>query len=478
MDRFKGKRWLPWTIGSAFLVVIIVGIILARGGGSAGEMVVVSRRDVIEEVRVSGTVEAKIVSDLGFEANGVVRQVGVEVNDVVYRGQLLASLGLGTLPAELQSAQASVAIKEAESLNTGINLDAIQEKQDTLVKNARIALYSEGLIAEPNSDTYTQRPPVISGRYAGEQGTYKLVIKSATQNGEDTLYVFGMEDAEPVEISKTAATPLGDEGLYVSFPDGAADYEDTVWYVAIPNTKSTSYADNYSAYQSALAERDRAIQEAQAELREKGEGTSIAQAQLAQARAEVARIQALISERVLRAPFAGVVTAVAIDPGETVTSGTPAISLISNDGFGVEVDLPEIDSIKVHSGDTTVITLDAFSDTPLVGTVASVNRTETIVDGISVYEARIAFDAQDERITSGMTADVAITTGKKEDVLAVPARAIKYRPDGAPYVLIKDPASKKERETAITIGLRGSDGFIEVTAGLSDGDTVLVPLAQ
>jgi multidrug efflux pump subunit AcrA (membrane-fusion protein) len=335
-------------------------------------------------------------------------------------------------------------------------------------------LYSEDLVAEPNSSTYTQAAPVISGRYTGQTGTYKLTVRSGKQRSENELYVFDMEDTEPVEINKTGPTPLGTQGLFISFPDAISSYQETTWYVTIPNTKSASYGEVYSAYQSAIAERDRAIEEAQADLRSAQEGGSIAAAELAQARAEVARIQALIGERTLRAPFAGIVTDVAIDPGESVTVGAPAISLISNDGFGVEVDLPEVDSIKVKQDDHTSVKLDAFGDTVLLGTVVSVNRTETLVDGISIYEARIAFDEADERIASGMTAEVSIVTDEKQDVLALPARAIRRRDNGAPYVVIKD-AEGNEHETDIAEGLRGSDGFVEIRSGLAEGAVVIVP---
>ncbi len=475
--RLKNKRTLLWGGSALALVVIIVSIVAARGGSGEGETVIVERRTIVEEVRVSGTVEASIVSDLGFEASGIVRDVRVKVGDIVTRAALLASLGLGTLSAELQSAQAAVAIKRSQASNTAVNLDAIRQKQDTLVKNAQIKLYSEGLVPEPNSSTYTQTPPIVSGRYTGSAGQYKLIVRLGEPSNTTDLYVFGLEKMEPVEVSETDATPLGSKGLFITFPDEISHYEGTTWYITIPNTKNPSYAANYSAYQEAVDERDRALEEAQRDIKEQSEGSSIAVAELAQAQAEVSRIQALIGERVLRAPFGGTVTAVSIDPGESVTSGTPAISLISDDAFGVEVDLPEIDSIKVRTGNTAAIVLDAFDDTTLSGTVASVNRTETNVDGVSVYEGRIALDAQDERVTSGMTADVTITTNQVADVLAIPVRAVVYRPDGTTYVMVWDTDTKEEHETDVVVGLRGSDGYVEIKAGLSEGDVVVMPSA-
>lgn len=472
MNWIKNHRFIAGGIGLA--LILIVGFSFAGNGNGKHETVVVERRDVVEEVRVAGTVEANIVSELGFESGGVVRDVAVSVNDVVYRGQRLAGLSLGTLAAELQSAQAQVAIKRAQTTNTGVNIDAIRAKQNTLVENAYRELLSTDLVAEPQSSTYNQTPPAISGRYRGDEGTYKIIIKTASQTGESDLYVFDMEDVEPVRINKTGPTPLGNQGLFIDFHNNASDYRSTTWYVSIPNTKSDSYAVAYSAYQAALGERERAINEAEAELRASSSGSSVAAAELAQAEAEVARIQALIDQRVLTAPFTGIITGVDIDPGESVSAADRAISMISNDGFGVEVDLPEIDSIKVRSGNSVAVELEAIPGEIFAGVVASVNRTETIVDGVSVYEARIAFtDSDDERIVSGMTADVAITTNTRENVLALPARAIRYRVDGTTYVLINGDA-KKPQEVDVVVGLRGSDGYTEILGGLNEGDMVIV----
>lgn len=448
------RSTLIWA-GVAVLVVVGIAMALKNGNGDYEEALV-ERRDLLEEVILSGTVEARIVADLGFEVSGTIRDISVSENAVVSRGATLASLGLGTLSAELQSAQAEVAIKRAETSNTQISLE-----------NAWSELLSDNLVAKPQSSTYTQTAPVITGRYSGDTGTYKFRIKAQAQPTEFDLLVFDLENPEPVEIEKTGPTPLGTKGLYVSFPDTPAAYRDTTWFVTLPNTEGASYAENYSAYK-----------EAEADLRAQQSGTSIAEAELRKAEADVARIQAQIAQRVLSAPFGGVVTAVHADPGEAVSVNTPVISLISNDGFGVEVDLPEIDSVKVKVGDPVAVTLDAFGEeTTFAGTVASVNRAETLVDNVSVYEARIAFDDRtDSRIASGMTAQVSITTDKKESVLAVPVRAVKYREDGTTYVSVMDPETEEPAEKDVMVGLRSSDSFFEVVSGLSEGERVLISL--
>ncbi len=453
MQRFLQNKKLLYSSIAVLAVVIIGGIAVFRNGNGQYEPFTVEARDVVENVVISGTVEADIVSDLGFEVSGTVRNVFVKENDMVYAGAPLAELTLGTLVAELQAAEADAAIKRAEIGNAQIT-----------VENAWSELLSDDLLAKPESSTYTQTAPTITGRYDGPQGTYKLRVKSQAQTGRYDLLVFGLEETSR-EVDKTGPTALGTRGLYISFPDGVASYKDTIWYVTLPNEEGASYAANYSAYD-----------EARDQMRLMESGSSIAAAELQKAEAEVARIEAQIAQRRLVAPFSGIVTAVNVDPGETVSVGTSAISLISEGAFGVEVDLPETDSVKVHVGDTATISLDALSGESFTGHVVSVNRTEKLVDNVSVYEARIAFDTEDERIASGMTAEVMITTNERNNVLAIPARAIKYHGEGVPFVTITDPETGEGVDKDVTLGIRGSDGFVEILSGVSSGAEIRIAL--
>jgi RND family efflux transporter MFP subunit len=356
-------------------------------------------------------------------------------------------------------------------------LEAIERQQDTLVESALRTLVSEGLVAEPDRHSYSQTAPTISGLYEGAEGTYKVRVKrrSPTSLNYD-LYSFDLERTGPSEISKTAPTKLGTYGLYITFPDGVAAYDDTSWYVQIPNTKSNLYLTNRNAYDEAKRQRSLALDEARASERDSSSGSSIAAAELEKALAAADEIRAQIGERILRAPFAGTVTAVDIDPGQALGANEQAVSLISSGRLGVSIDLPEIDSIKVQVGDKATVQLDAFGDEAhLPATVASVNRTETIVDGVPVYQAKVIFDKDDPRLSSGMTAEVTIMTNEKKDVVALPARAVRHRTDGAVFILVRSEDGKKETEREVALGLRSTDGYLEIMAGLSPGEVVVVP---
>lgn len=468
---FLKKRWkVSLIVGIGVLGSVIA--LVAGSGRSRDEIITVETRNITDTVQIAGRVEADIVADLGFEVAGTVKDVLVKTNNRVAKGDRLVSLDLGTLSAELASARASAAIAYAELQNTKINLAAIQAKQDTLVASAYKQLLSDDLVVEPDSQSYTQTPPIITGRYNGAEGRYKIIIDRELQS-EYSIRTFGVEQSGPVKISKTGPTALGANGLYITFPDAVDEYVNTIWYVSIPNTKGSSYVANLNAYEESLRARDEAINEARESIRMQEAGSSIAEAELQKAQAEVARIEALIGQRVLRAPFDGTVTAVSVDPGESIAIGDKAVSVISEGVLGVKIDLPEVDSVKVQVGNKATITLDPFgTSTVFTGTVVSVDRSETIVDGVASYEARVVFDSQDDRIVSGMTADVTIVTRSQDNVVAIPARAITYNEQGKPFVRVL--VGKKMEQKEVVVGLRGSDSYVEILAGLQPGQQVVI----
>jgi len=471
----RSRRFYILSGAILIVVVLVAAVVIFKNGNGDGEHYEVTRRDVVDEVRVSGRVEAGIVSDMGFEVTGSVSSIPVSVGDEVQAGTPIVSLSLGALPSQLASAQAELALKGAEIASTQTSLDAVVEQQDTVVENARRTLNSEGLVARPSIQSVELTPPTISGIYTGPQGQYRLSISSIAFQDRYDMVITGIENLGPVILNKNTNKPtvLGSYGLYISFPEGLSNYKNTTWLVEIPNTKSSVYTENLNAYDKAKTDRTVAIEEAQSTLSNLTTGTSVSEAELNKARAEVSRISAEIARRQIRAPFSGVVSNISVDVGDIVSANEAIVQLISQDDFGVAIDLPEVDSVKVSVGDKTDIKLDAFPDEVFSGEVVSVNRTETLVDDVSVYEARVVFTDKDERVVSGMTAEVSIATDERHNVIAVPARAVQTNNDGQRYVLVEDETG--QTEAVVKTGLRGIDGFVEILNGLVAGDIVYIP---
>lgn len=452
-------------------IILIAAFLIFRSSDAELETFTVKSDNFLQQVSVSGKVVPAQNVDITPAESGRVAGVYVKVGDEVTAGSRLISLDTASLQASLDSAKSDVDLKKLQIKNEGNSLEKVTAEQDTLVESAYRTMLSEGLVAVPASSQYEATPPQITGRYFGKEGIYKIIIEETpTGSGNHMLRTFNVERSEPVEILENEPTRLGTQGLFISFSSDLDLYDDTIWYVSIPNTKSTDYTENYNTYKKALEARNRAILDAESNLTEEN-GISILSAELAQAEARVRSIQADIENRILRAPFSGLITRVDAKVGESISSGIEAVSMISNGTFQIESFIPEINVALLKIGDKAVVTLDAYGAEPFLARVISIDPAETLQDGVSTYKAVLQFETPDPRIKSGMTANVVITTMEKANTLAVPQGIIILR-NGKKFVTVINGEKKEERE--ITTGAISSLGQIEITGGLEEGEKVLI----
>ena len=194
--------------------------------------------------------------------------------------------------------------------------------------------------------------------------------------------------------------------------------------------------------------------------------------QIKQAEAQVQNIQAQIAKAIMRAPISGTVTKQDAKVGEIVSANTPLVSLISASQFEIEANMPEADIAKVKLGNTAKVTLDAYgNDVNFNVKVVAIDPAETIVDGVATYKTTFQFTDKDERIKSGMTANIDISTEKREGVIVIPQRAVVTQ-NGDKIVRILN--SETPKEVKVKTGLRGSDGNIEIIEGVNEGDKVII----
>lgn len=197
------------------------------------------------------------------------------------------------------------------------------------------------------------------------------------------------------------------------------------------------------------------------------------------ARANVQKIQAQITKTVIRAPIGGVVIKQDAKAGEITAAGAVLISLISKNDFEIEANVPEVDVSKVKVEDGARVTLDAYgSDVLFEARVVSIEPAETVIEGVSTYKVILQFTQEDGRVRPGMTANIDISTDKRENVITVPARAIVTK-NGEKFVRILSGKTNKTGqpivlEVKIETGLRGLGGNVEIVSGLNEEDRVIV----
>lgn len=425
----------------------------------------------------TGVVVSEQEADLKSQSSGQITSVTTHVGDVVSKGQVLATLSNQDIRAQLGQAEAAVQIQKAqlaelERKTSGNSyIGTIEQQQQAVIDNAHSKLLSEGLIAEPSSDSYTVfdgssplTPPVISGRYSGPEGTYKVIIRRGSQINDYEIYVFNLETVRDVEISDTAPTPLGTRGLFISFPDPIRDYIDTIWYVTLPNTKSSTYTQNYSAY--VLAQESAGVTVQQSLVSE--EQLDSQRAQIAQAEANVAVVQAQLSKTIVRAPFSGNVVAVPVSIGEYVSTGQSIVSLINKSGLSIQSFMSSDESKRIQVGDEVVI------NKKVPGLITHVSSGINTTNG--KVEVLITPNDSEDVLVIGEFVDVDIhTTGDStSNIVSVPLQAVRPRSNGSVvYVINNDGIIREEKvETGSIVG-----ESIEILSNLP-ADTLIAASAR
>lgn len=215
--------------------------------------------------------------------------------------------------------------------------------------------------------------------------------------------------------------------------------------------------------------------EASLELKRTGTRDEIVAAQRAMVSAERARLAGLQNEwekRRITAPVDGVVTRIAAEPGESVLSNQTVVMMNAAGNLEVIANISEIDIASLSIGDPVTIEVDAFTaGERWTGSVSAIQPAETVVDNVIFYKTTIRFDAEDDRLRSGMTADLDIETDRRDGALRVPIRSVKSGNGDAYVEILNDRGAPEERD--IEVGLE-TDDFVEIISGLQEGDDVIV----
>lgn len=194
-------------------------------------------------------------------------------------------------------------------------------------------------------------------------------------------------------------------------------------------------------------------------------------AQIRQAEASMRQVYAQILDMRITAPVSGIVTAVNGEVGETVSSTSAIISLISSGALQIDVNLSEDNVANVKVGQPVRITLDAFLNTEWQGTVTKIDPASTVISGNVYYKTTVAFDKPNSQVKAGMTANVWIKTGSSLNALSIPESAIQMR-DTKTFVQVFQNNAVTEK--TITTGLKNQNGMTEVASGLSEGEQIVI----
>jgi HlyD family secretion protein len=224
-----------------------------------------------------------------------------------------------------------------------------------------------------------------------------------------------------------------------------------------------------------IAAAEAQIAQAQAQLDRLTTGPSPEDLQIAETRvkqADLALQQARknLAGAILKAPFDGVVTAVNYRVGDVVRPERPGISLADLSLLEIRVNVAEIDISQVQIGQEAEIVLDALPDQIIAGQVIQIAPAARSELGVVNYPVAISLATNDPGVKPGLTGNVNIITGQRENVLLVPNRAIRGSKGQYLVAVLRDDQLV---ELPVQIGL-SNDSITEIVSGLEEGDQVVL----
>ena len=225
---------------------------------------------------------------------------------------------------------------------------------------------------------------------------------------------------------------------------------------------------------ASVAELDSAIEaleRAKAGLESAKASLVSANASVEQSEAAVNKAKADLDYCTIRSPVDGIVIARKVEEGETVVSSYNAVPVltIAEDlkTIWVEATVPEADVGNVKVGQEVTFTADAYRRR-FKGKVKQVRRDSTTTSNVVTYPIIIEAENPDEMLFPGMTATLSIETARADNVVAVSAAALRFRPKDDDRVPGEVPRGRK-------LWFVGENGLLEpvvVSTGVSDGSFV------
>lgn len=500
----KRRKWIKRVLVIAAVLALLFWIVVRPMlGGTAAvsgayQTAQVQRQDLTVSVSGSGTVTPIESYQVSALVTGEILESPFEDGDQVEKDQLLYRIDPGSAQTALQQAQLSVqqAQMNYDTLASSLQVKAIGGGVVQTLHVQEGDLVSAGTAIADITDTSTMTLTVpfqagdaahisagqtaqvtLSGTLETLTGTVESVA-SADQVGSGGALV------RQVKIRLTnpgaltdATTATARVGSYACAAGGTLSPQLRQTITAAASGEITSLNVSVGSRVSAgtvLA----AIGGESAE-------NSLADAALAVQNAQLSlqSAQEALDSYTITSPISGTVIEKNLKAGDQLNGGDSGAMAVIYDlsQLELQMDVSELDIGQIQPGQTVEITAEALPGQTFTGVVEKVSVNGTTTDGFTTYPVTILLSEYGD-LNPGMNVSAHIIVERAENAMCVPAEAVNsdgtvlvagegaFAEDG---VTIADPSKIESRP--VTLG-RGSQDFVEITSGLEEGETVLLPI--
>lgn len=500
----KRRKWLKRLIVIAAVLALLFWMVIRPmlSGpavmSGAYQPVQVQRQDLTVAVSGSGTVtpiESYQVSSL---VTGEILESPFEDGDQVEQDQLLYRIDPGSAQTALQQAQLSVqqAQMNYDTLASSLQVKAIGGGVVQTLHVQEGDLVSAGTAIADITDTASMTLTVpfqsadaanisvgqaaqvtLSGTLETLSGTVESVA-SADQVGSGGALVRQVKIrlTNPGALTETTSATAR-VGTYACAAGGTLSPQLRQTITSAASGEITNLNVSVGSRVSAGA--------VLATIGGESAENSLADAALAVQNAQLSlqSAQQALDSYTITSPISGTVIEKNLKTGDQLNGGDSGAMAVIFDlsQLELQMDVSELDIGQIQPGQTVAITAEALPGQTFTGVVEKVSVNGTTTDGFTTYPVTILLSEYGD-LNPGMNVSADIIVERAENALCVPAEAVNsdgtvlvagegaFAEDG---VTIADPSKIESRPVALG---RGDQDYVEITSGLEEGETVLVPI--
>lgn len=500
----KRRKWIKRVLVIAAVLALLFWIVVRPMlGGTAAvsgayQTAQVQRQDLTVSVSGSGTVTPIESYQVSALVTGEILESPFEDGDQVEKDQLLYRIDPGSAQTALQQAQLSVqqAQMNYDTLASSLQVKAIGGGVVQTLHVQEGDLVSAGTAIADITDTSTMTLTVpfqagdaahisagqtaqvtLSGTLETLTGTVESVA-SADQvgNGGALVRQVKIRLTNPGALTETTSATAR-VGTYACAAGGTLSPQLRQTITAAASGEITSLNVSVGSRVSAGA--------VLATIGGESAENSLADAALAVQNAQLSlqSAQEALDSYTITSPISGTVIEKNLKTGDQLNGGDSGAMAVIYDlsQLELQMDVSELDIGQIQPGQTVEITAEALPGQTFTGVVEKVSVNGTTTDGFTTYPVTILLSEYGD-LNPGMNVSADIIVERSENALCVPAEAVNsdgtvlvagegaFAEDG---VTIADPSKIESRP--VTLG-RGSQDFVEITSGLEEGETVLLPI--
>lgn len=413
----------------------------------------VRRGNISVSASGTGTLVASKSQGLIFSVSGTVGSLKVQVGDSVQQGQVLAQL------ADMTTLQTAIDTAQQNLVSAQQALDTLKQGGPANIGNAELAVANAQKAVDTAKAGY-----IVPGMMRCDQPTtdayystysrLKKQLDALGNGGGNPGYYLNIIVPAQINVNKAYQAYLNCAG----FTNYETDASHANLAVSLAQLKTAQ--DNLT-----LLQQNNGVNP-----------TDLASAQNKVDNAQLALNQAKqnLDGATLKAPFDGVVTAVAGNVGDSTSASTPFITVADMIHPQIQFQVDETDLSKVAMGEAADVAFDSMPNTVFHGKIVQINPTLVQVSGYQTVQGLVQLDLGQTKtqtpLLAGMTATVQVIKASAQNVLLVPNSAVRDLGSGQFGVFVVGPQDKLSLHF-VQVGLSDTTNT-EIKSGLNPGEVI------